>query len=640
MKRFVLYARVSGETQEREETIESQIDHLKKLAATEGQVVLERHFYIDDGYSGDLLARPGLDRLRDDARDGLLDVILVHDPDRLARRYVYQVLVIEELEKCGCEMRFFNRPIAKTPEDRMLLGVQGLFAEYERAKIMERSRRGRKFKLQTGTLVTSQAAFGYRWIPRQGGLRGRVEIVPEQAELVRRIFGWVAHDGLTILQVSRKLMDERILAPKGGVRWGVSTLQNMLKNRAYVGEFCLNRYEVVEANTPPKPGIYRRKRKSSQRQRPEEDWIVVPGPAILDRSLFDAAQKQLARNKRFARRRVRADHEMLLRGLLRCGVCGYSISAASSEPRGKNGIIFRYYSCVRRRQPGRYGDPNTRCSLPPMKAEVLDEIVWSDVCALMTQPERIARHAGLNESGTGPLRAESSRLTKESEQLDTQLKRLLDAYQRGMLELEDLVRRRTDIDERKRRVTEKLKDVELALRDEVARRDLRAQLPHLVQGIQKGLASADQEERQRLLRLLIENIVVRQDLEVEIQYALPAGWPQPPDDEPGGGSPGRNRRKNNNLRVLSGEFEQDPKSARAVALRFPCRVVPGLGADGRVEHTRALRFARRSVSARLPRAVVPPREHRESRAWSGSGVPEARITEKRTVGRRLSDESG
>ena len=156
MKRIALYARVSTERQEQEETIDSQLAQLKVLAAQKGEVVIERDIYLDDGYTGELLARPALDRLRDDARDGLLDLILIHCPDRLARRYAYQVVVIEELEKYGCEVDFVNRTIAHTPEDQMLLAMQGVIAEYERAKIMERSRRGRLFKLRSGVLVTGQ----------------------------------------------------------------------------------------------------------------------------------------------------------------------------------------------------------------------------------------------------------------------------------------------------------------------------------------------------------------------------------------------------------------------------------------------------------------------------------------------------
>jgi site-specific DNA recombinase len=353
MKRVALYARVSSDKQEREETIDSQLAQLRELAAQRQAVVLDRHIYLDEGYSGDLLARPALDRLRDDARDGLFDLVLVHCPDRLARRYPYQVIVAEELGKVGCDIDFVNRAIAQTPEDQMLFAMQGVIAEYERAKIMERTRRGRLYKLRAGALVLSNAPYGYRWISRQGGDRGRIEILDDQAELVREIFRWVAYDGLTVLGVSRRLMERGVPAPKGGVRWGASTIQNLLKNRAYVGEFCLNRIMAVEPTQPPQPGVYRRRRKCAQRTRPSDEWIVVPGPALISKELFEAAHQKLAANKRFALRRAHGNNQTLLRCLLRCGVCGYSIVATWSQPRGPQRQIFRYYTCVKHSQQDR-----------------------------------------------------------------------------------------------------------------------------------------------------------------------------------------------------------------------------------------------------------------------------------------------
>jgi site-specific DNA recombinase len=529
MKRAALYARVSSDRQEREETIESQLAQLRSLAEHMQVVVLDRHIYLDEGYSGDLLARPGLDRLRDDARDGLFDVVLVHCPDRLARRYAYQVVVSEELQTTGCDLDFVNRSIGQSPEDQMLLAMQGVIAEYERAKIMERTRRGRLHKLRTGVLVLSQVPYGYRWIPRQGSERGRIEVVPEKAELVREIFRWVAEEGLTVLGVSRRLMEVGVRAPKGGVRWGASTVQNLLKNRAYIGEFCLNRIMVVEPTQPPQPGVYRRTRKCAQRTRPQEEWIVVAGPAVVDTGLFAAAQNRLAANKRFALRRAQAGSQALLRCLLRCGVCGYSMIATWTRPRGPTGQVFRYYGCIKHAQQDRYGDPKECCTMQPMKVEILDEIVWTDLREVMSDPERIARYAGLEQGPPPqPLQREIDRLTRELEGCDRQLQRLVDAYQRGAVEMEDLVSRRTQIDARRSLLIDARKDVETTLRDEEVRRAVRAQLPELVHSIRGSLDTADLATRQRLVRLLIDRIVIHANMDVEIHYVLPPAS-RPPD---------------------------------------------------------------------------------------------------------------
>ncbi len=521
MKRAALYARVSSDKQEREETIDSQLAQLRQLASDKGLTVLERHIYRDEGYSGGMLARPGLDRLRDDARDGFVDLVLVHCPDRLARRYAYQVVVIEELQSNGCEVDFVNREIARTPEDQMLLAMQGVIAEYERAKIVERTRRGRLHRLQMGALIASHPPFGYRWVPRQGAERGRVEVVADQAVLVRQIFRWVADEGLSILALTRRLLQRGIPAPKGGHRWPSSTLYNMLCNRAYVGGFCLNRILSVEPKRPPKPGVYRRRGKCSQRVRPADEWIVVPGPAIIDRDVFDRVQRQFSENKRFALRHASASQQHLLRCMLRCGCCGYAITGTRTVPRGPEQRRDGYYVCIKHAQPGRFGD-GVRCCQEPIKAELIDEAVWSDLCELMSNSARIAKYAGLDtEASRAPLQGEVDHLQQDLQTCDRQIQRLLDAYQRDAIEMDDLLARRKQIDARKTLLADTLRQAESALRDEDVRRSFRARLPDLARQVKNGLASADFATRRRLVRLLIDRVVVQPNLDLEIHYVLP-----------------------------------------------------------------------------------------------------------------------
>ncbi len=118
--------RVSTEKQEEEKTIESQIDELREICKREGYEIVRE--YIDDGWSGETLARPALDKLRDDASKGIFDAVYIHSPDRLARKFIYQGLVIEELRKKGVEVFFLNKKVSDSPEDQLLLGVEGLIA--------------------------------------------------------------------------------------------------------------------------------------------------------------------------------------------------------------------------------------------------------------------------------------------------------------------------------------------------------------------------------------------------------------------------------------------------------------------------------------------------------------------------------
>src|ERR687897_144475 len=211
MLRAALYARVSSEQQSTDQTIVSQVAALAAQVVQDGLALEPDHRFTDEGYSGATLVRPALERLRDAVAAGDLDRLYVHSPDRLARRYAYQVLLIDEFHRAGVEVIFLNRPIGVSPEDDLLLQVQGMVAEYERAKILERSRRGKRHAALAGSVnVFSTAPYGYRYIGKQdGGGVARFEIVEEQAQVVRQIFDWVSRDRLSIGEVCRRLYRQR-----------------------------------------------------------------------------------------------------------------------------------------------------------------------------------------------------------------------------------------------------------------------------------------------------------------------------------------------------------------------------------------------------------------------------------------------
>src|SRR5712675_754074 len=146
-----LYARVSSDGQARDNTIASQIAALQERVAADGFRVLPDHAYVDEGYSGTILLRPALEKLRDAVAAGIVTRIYIHAPDRLVRRYAHQILLIEEFHRVGAEVIFLNHSIGGTAEDDLLLQVQGVIAEYERAKILERGRRGRRHAARSGS---------------------------------------------------------------------------------------------------------------------------------------------------------------------------------------------------------------------------------------------------------------------------------------------------------------------------------------------------------------------------------------------------------------------------------------------------------------------------------------------------------
>src|SRR3984893_17482679 len=198
-KLIAIYARVSTARQEEDGTIETQLGVLREFAQQNNCIVVRE--YIDDGWSGDILARPSLDQLRADVTKKIWQAVLIYDPDRLARRYSYQELVMDELRERHVEVLFITVSTPKNSEEKILHGVRGLFAEYERAKIAERFRLGKLRKVKDGHVLVTEAPYGYTYIPKRGSEHGYFVIAEEEARVVRMIFGWVVNERLPLRQV-------------------------------------------------------------------------------------------------------------------------------------------------------------------------------------------------------------------------------------------------------------------------------------------------------------------------------------------------------------------------------------------------------------------------------------------------------
>ena len=199
--RAAIYARVSTGRQERDQTIDGQRTALRPGATEQGHELRPEHVFTDEGYSGARLDRPALDRLRDAAREGELDVLAVYSPDRLARKYAYQVLLLEELRKAGCAVAFVQRPVTDDPHDQLLLQIQGAVAAYERAVLGERFRRGKLQKARAGQWTAGKVPYGYRYVPRRDGVPGHLLIDEAEAEVVRMLYRWLIDEHMTVRQI-------------------------------------------------------------------------------------------------------------------------------------------------------------------------------------------------------------------------------------------------------------------------------------------------------------------------------------------------------------------------------------------------------------------------------------------------------
>src|SRR5438093_636169 len=301
-----IYARVSSARQREEETIASQTAALLAHAGQQGREVPAEWVFEDEGYSGATLVRPALERLRDLAAQVGVDIVYCYSPDRLARNYAYQVLLLEEFARAGTEVRFVHGPRADTPEDTLLLQFQGMIAEYERAQIAERTRRGRVHRARAGSVsVLAGAPYGYRYIRRSEDADARYEVVPREAAVVRSVFHRYVDAGCSIADLTRWLAEQGVPTATGKTRWDRTTVWGMLRNPAYAGRaaFCKTARggRTAVTRTARLQG-QAASRYAARCSRPQEEWIEIPVPAIVSEETFALAARPLEDNRRFAAR--------------------------------------------------------------------------------------------------------------------------------------------------------------------------------------------------------------------------------------------------------------------------------------------------------------------------------------------------
>jgi len=321
--RLALYARVSTEEQREGQTIESQIAELVRFADSKGWVVAG--IYKEDGWSGSVVARPELDRLRDDVRSGRFQAVLINDVDRLARDVVHVGVIKRDLERQNVRVIFRKLPTEASPISNLLVNILGSFAEFERELIIDRTRRGRRHKVEgRKQYLGSNTAYGFRYhlMDRVNGKAGRLEIQPHEANVVRRMFEWVDVEMLSASRVVRRL-NERCVQPRKGGRWGKSSVLRILHNEMYAGVWHYNKSRACEPQQRRAKIAYCKRLKSSLRPRPREEWIPLDLPEellLVPRDRWERVQVSLRQNIALSPRNAR--HPYLLKGLVQCGVCG------------------------------------------------------------------------------------------------------------------------------------------------------------------------------------------------------------------------------------------------------------------------------------------------------------------------------
>jgi len=521
MSNAAIYARVSSARQKEQETIGSQIAALRAHAEQLGLDVPEQWIFEDDGHSGASLVRPALERLRDLVCQVPVDVLLVYSPDRLARKYVYQALLIEELAKAGTSVVFVKGPRGESPEDALLVQFQGMIAEYERAQIIERTRRGKTHRARTGTVnVLSGAPFGYRYMRKSEHAEARYEIVPHEAAIVVELFARYADGGVAIAELTRWLTDLGVPTRTGKIRWDRSVIWGMLRNPCYAGRACFGKTMRTEQSA----GLNRTARlagRSTPRHctvtdRAREDWIEIAVPPIVDEPTWARVQRRLTDNKRYATRN--SNNPSLLQGICACSGCGYAYYRTSTRTTNKK---IYYYRCLGsddyRYEHGRV------CGNKPVRADHLDKIVWDHVTGLLADPSLIHDEINkrLEQARTAdPATAQRTRIDTALSKTTKAITRLIGAYQEELISLDELRARMPDLRARESGLRQQRAAIEANLADRETYLKLADNVEDFLTGLRDKAATATVTERQRVLRLLVKDVLVGPD-KITIRHSIP-----------------------------------------------------------------------------------------------------------------------
>ena len=487
--------------------------------------------FEDEGFSGATLTRPALERLRDRAAEGAFEVLLCHAPDRLARRYAYQVLLLEELARVGVEVCFAKEPErGATPEDELLRQFQGMIAEYERAQIRERTRRGKLHRARTGhQAVLSCAPYGYRYVKKSEHSEGFWEIDEVQAQVVREVFDRYISDDVSIGELARWLTGRGVPTRTGKAVWDRSSVWGMLRNTAYRGQAAFGKTKTLERHGKPtrttRARGERHGRRPAREDQPAEKWTLIAVPAIVTDETFELAQARLSHNAHFAKRNTKKP--TLLQGILVCRECGYGCYRSTTRTTNKR---IYYYRCI--------GSDNYRhiggrvCHSRPIRADELDGLVWDEVRRMLEDPALVRaeidrRLQALRTEHPASRRREA--LQRDITRAEGSIARLIEAYQEQLISLDELRARMPTLRKRQTTLQAQLDSLDAELHDAETYLQLADTLEGFLDRLANGLDQLTLAEQQRILRLVVREVLIGGDDDtITIRHTIPT--PTGPND--------------------------------------------------------------------------------------------------------------
>jgi site-specific DNA recombinase len=521
MKMAAIYARVSSEQQREANTIASQTASLIEFAQGQDLEVPEEWIFEDDGYSGATLERPGLERVRDLAAEGQIQVVLAYAPDRLSRKYAYQILLIEELARNGVETLFVKAPQGSSAEDQLLVQFQGMIAEYERAQILERSRRGKRHRANSGEVsVMSGAPYGYRYVRKTDEAPAAYAVLEAEARVVERIYEMYTVEGLSIGEITRRINAEGIPTRKASARWERSTIWAVLRNSAYRGVACFGKTRASARTRVIRP-LRRRgvttPSTTAGHERPREEWIEIPVPALVSEDSFARAQELLQENKIRSRRRT--IEPSIVQGMVSCQKCGYAFSRTSTQTSARK---IHYYKCIGSDSWRKLGGPvcdNGRF----VRQDLLDQIVWAEVIRLLEDPALIQQELDRRLAAarsSDPAKKREQSLQKELTHVGKGIERILSAYQEALISIEQLRERMPALRQRELALRAELQAIADQANDRAAFLRLAETLTAFLDRLHGTADTLSIIERQRIVRLVVKDVLIGDDT-ITIRHSIP-----------------------------------------------------------------------------------------------------------------------
>jgi site-specific DNA recombinase len=501
MKRAALYARVSTANQEEEQTIQAQLSEIKaRIKEDKDVLLLPECIYMDDGWTGTILERPDLDKMRSDAREHKFEVLYSYDRGRISRKFVHQVIVIEELRDCGIEYISLHDINGDSKEEILMGSVMGVFHEYERLKITERMRLGKIRKVKENKkLLGYNPKYGYDYHHRiktgTNARDGSFTVNKLQAKVVEQIFVWI-DTGYSKHEVRRMLYEMGATPPKGKRdMWSGGTLDRLLHDTTYYGDHYYNKSESVVTKNPQNPERkYRKIQKGSRKRRPKEEWLLIKVPKIIDKELFDRVQVKLALHARINPRNNKTN-TYLVGGLIEC-VCG---KAGTGDPANKGHL---YYRCTDRLS--KFPAPR-ECYEHGINATDFDTLVWGKLETLLLDPALIQQQAERWQIKASPLVTQAYTLKERRASLEAEERRYTKAYGLGVMSERLYKDNMKEVGDKRRHIGTELTTIETELADKP-----KLSVEQLVEGAKETLPSLDLTDKKAIIKKTVTKIVATQ----------------------------------------------------------------------------------------------------------------------------------